>query len=939
VLDISHGNVDITHKVVNISPASDAGTGELPSLIMRLNAKNGQFITRSTGLDGSSTPIVDQFTVFKVIFTDLNGVSFIKGYLVDTFKQIENIQEGDRLEVQCFGLEYWIQRLDFAKQYYFADANSTWADIADKYNLNRGSNPQIINHHNIIFNQLPVWTANSYLFNVSETACYTGMLEVIDKLGTSVQNQGASDFFEMKFMNGDVSAGGYPGSGIDFTKLTPLLFSSGAPPLVQVDERPPANPQILTPSTFLKVTEIDGEVEAQQGTLLKGWGDDQSGSLPTDFSKFRGIDEAYFLFPDWQNPTITNQLYPQNALAFYDTGSGRQLYTSNINNNSSVPPTNWTLITESQLLTINGVTQYSPWTNGPSAVSAWQSCFANPDGSGAAPFNSAAAFDANIIVQDGTYYRTMADIRAVNGVQIPDAMKIRDHNDVPQFYRGFRVLLDTSLGNLGSPFVGNPNGNFDRFGNPMENAIIQNNGSGTNTWKDWDCVWTTSATPKGPAFQLKTNYVVPIWREARNYLWNGGNYVDNSGALKGNDCFHTRDNFMNAKGTSSVPKLVGTYGDTSAIQLTYKWTPLNSVLGFVFTNANYYQAGWWLCKRFPFPSSILVGATPVGSFYGGYHNPNQNNYALEPATFDSLNMHLTHSGNSGFNQIDSEDLAPAYGIGLQMKMAFTNDAGTPIIGPTGTVANFKMRYYCFDTNDNVVYSEFVIAFNNVFQDIVLPFSSFQIYRGRIPLSFGDLTELVPPPQLNILNVFFWRNIKQIVIQCQNMYDEQGRYAPELSDLNTFALLFLPIGDHANLTGTMDSWRFVKPLLCTSNVGSNTVTGNVIEPEPLQRKNITNYFQLKQDVLSMLQIYQFRRREYEITMNLNCFVRFGDTFYLRNPNVVETQSPPDVAPDGISTNTIKLVCKNASQYLNKTDGGPGGLITILRGVKRYPQSGV
>lgn len=980
VLNISASNADITQKVVSISPATDTGTGEIPMMVMTLDAKNGQFITQS---NSGTTPIVDQFTIFKVTFTDQNNISYIRGYLVDTFKQLQNLNVGNRLEVHCFGMEYWLQRLDFAKQYYYADASSTFADLCDKYNLNKGSlQPTIINQRNKTFNQLPVWTANIYLFNVTELTVYSGQSEVVDKLGTSVQNGGAADFFEMKYMNGDVSAGGYPGSGIDFNKITPIVVSSGLSPAVKVDERAPANPLIITPSNSIKITEIDGTVEAQQGTLIKAFGDDQSGSLPVAFSQFRGTDEAYFLFPDWQNPATTGQPYPQNALVGFDPGTGRQVYKSNINSNSSTPPTNWTIQSESDILTTNGITQYSPWTNGGSSLSALQSCMADPSSLA----YGACGFDSNLVVQDGDYYRTWADIREVSDTLVPSTYKIRDHSNVPQFYRGFRILIDLTLGTKGGVFA--QNSGKDRFGNSYDNALVQNNGLGSGTYQDWDCVWTRTNPPKASAFLLNVPFQCAILAEAKNYVfgvagitpWDSGKtyainstvsyngsyykststvsgpppppsnpahwalqtpaWADNSGSIKGNDCFHKRGSFNNTIGTSTVPKNGGgTYGDTSAINLFYTWTPLNSLLGIVFTTPNYYQAGWWFNMRVPFPSTVLVGSTPVGSLYGGYQNANQNNLALEPATVDVLNMHLTHSGNSGFNQVDSEDLATLYGLGLQMKMRLQDDSANLMVGPTGTFANFKMRCYLFDTSDNVVYHDFTIAFNDVWQDIVLPFQSFQIYRGRIPLTFGDINALTPIPQLNILNVFFWRNIKQIVIQCQNVYDDQGRYKPETSDINNFALqaTLIPgnpsFGKNAQLVGFIDALRFIKPLLCTSGVA----TGYVIEPETLQRKNMTNYFQLKQDVLSMLEIYNFRRREYEITMNLNCFVRFGDTFYLRNSNVVETQTPPDVAPDGSGTNTIKLVCKNASYYLNKTDGGPGGLITVLRGVKRYPKT--
>lgn len=940
VIDITHSNTDITQYVVHISPATDTGTGEIPLMVITLNAKNGNFVTATSG---GNTPIADQFTRYKVTFTDQSGVSFTKIYLVDTFKPLKNTQMGSRLELHCFGQEYWLQRLDFAKQFYFADANSVAGSIFDIYNVNKGSlQPTITNQHNSVYNQLPVWTANNYLFNISELSVYNGVVEVVDKLGTSVQNGGANDFFEVRFDDGDLASD--PNNP---DKITPRMFSSGSTPNV---------PLIITPSNSIKISEIAGDNEAYQGSLIKAWGDDQSGSTPLDFAKFRGVDESFFLFPDWQNPASTGQPYPQNALVGFDPGTGRVVFKSNINNNSSIPPSNWTVQSEADLLASNGVTGYSPWTTSGSG-SALMSCMADPSSLAW----GASAFDSNLIVQDGDYYRTFSDIREISDNLVPSSYKIRDQFSAPQFYRGFRILVDLTLGTKGGVFA--QNGGKDRFGNSYDNALVQNNGNGTGTYKDWDCVFTLTNPPRASAFLLKSNFECGIIAEAKVYGYSATvqsntfpippltfSYpvnqwadltVGNSlgfGTQRANDCFHPRGTMTNVKGTSLVPKNGGgTFGDNSAIQITYTWSPFNTLFApIVMTAKNYFSAGWWFNWRIPFPSTVLVGAIPVGSLYGGAGNPNQNNLSLEPATVDSLNMHLTPKGNVGFNQIDSECLGSYYGLGIQMKMRFQDDLGNLVTTPTGTVANFHMRAYIFDTSENVVYHDFTIAFNDVWQDMILPFSEFQIYRGRIPLQWGDLNSLTPIPQLNILNVFWWRNIKQIVIQCQDMYDDQGRFKPEGSNLNNMALLFVPAGHNVQLVGAIDSLRFVKPLLCTSGP---TSAGYVIEPESLQRKNVTNYFQLKQDVLSMLQVYTFPHREYEVTMNLNCGVRFGDTFYLRDPQTVKTQIPPDVAPDGISANTIKLVLKNGSYYLNKTDGGPGGEITILKGSKRFPPGGV
>ena len=90
---------------------------------------------------------------------------------------------------------------------------------------------------------------------------------------------------------------------------------------------------------------------------------------------------------------------------------------------------------------------------------------------------------------------------------------------------------------------------------------------------------------------------------------------------------------------------------------------------------------------------------------------------------------------------------------------------------------------------------------------------------------------------------------------------------------------------------------------------------------------TNYRQLKQDALSQKEIEQFRYEAFDIETEGECpaNLRFGDSFYLQDDSVVE-------ASDN-GANTIKLVAKKITYTINGTDGGKGGFIRRLVGVKR------
>ena len=105
---------------------------------------------------------------------------------------------------------------------------------------------------------------------------------------------------------------------------------------------------------------------------------------------------------------------------------------------------------------------------------------------------------------------------------------------------------------------------------------------------------------------------------------------------------------------------------------------------------------------------------------------------------------------------------------------------------------------------------------------------------------------------------------------------------------------------------------------------------------MERPYTTNYRQLKQDALSQKEIEQFRFEAFDIETEGECpaNLRFGDSFYLQDNSVVEADDKPD--PDNAGQyieNTIKLVAKKITYTINGTDGGKGGFVRKIEGVKR------
>jgi len=181
------------------------------------------------------------------------------------------------------------------------------------------------------------------------------------------------------------------------------------------------------------------------------------------------------------------------------------------------------------------------------------------------------------------------------------------------------------------------------------------------------------------------------------------------------------------------------------------------------------------------------------------------------------------------------------------------------------------------------------------------------------------------PGLEILEIFEWKNLKQISIQTQDSYDDQGRYRPEFGRFGPIRLT--PATERIYLY--IDNFHFLKQLMAIS--GQNTT--RAIMPEVMQRPFTTNYLQLKNDVLSQKEIEQFRYNAYDIETEGICDpnLKMGYSFYLEDDKLVSESQKPDNG--GTVDNTIKLVAKKITYSVNGTTGGSGGFTRKILGVER------
>jgi len=312
--------VDITNFVERVE-WTEVGTGEVRSCTVRLNAQDGAFITNDDFTGSNKTPIIVQFDKIQLNVTDRNNVTRFYVFEVDTLKPIQNAQQGAVLEVQMLGLEAELMKVNFSKPFFLIDGSSGFKvgkDIIDFYNDgdSKGPNQPLVigNAGNFIdngsdpnngFNELPIWTANEYHFELTEQSAYDGEIVLADRLGSSVSAGGAGDFFEIYFTTGN-----------NRDQIVYKGFISGNPPTQQTPEGSGdfdfTKAITIDDTVAINPAEEEGGIESIVGNLVGTWGGDGTGTNPTPNAQFKGALEIYPLFPFScsGNKISTRRIYP-----------------------------------------------------------------------------------------------------------------------------------------------------------------------------------------------------------------------------------------------------------------------------------------------------------------------------------------------------------------------------------------------------------------------------------------------------------------------------------------------------------------------------------------------------------------------------------------------------------------------------------------------------
>lgn len=876
---------NITDNFISLPLATDTGNDEINTAKLVLSAPDGKFITVA--------PLLKQFDRIRIQILDDGGFFYNKVFDIMKIIPSWTKSEGLRITLILHGIEHWLQKINHIKPFNYEGAFEVVRDIGNSYNNSRGSTqPSLTGHNSTSTNKLPSanYQKNNYDFAVSEAPCFDRLGDVIDKLGGSVDNGGILDFYDCKF-NSDISS---------YTTMEMNVFSSGSPT--------DGSEVTINESTATNVGETDGGIDAIGGTIVNAWGAVDQGTLPIEISQYSSKTRRLDFMPYW----IGTESYKTGSVVKYGNALYVALQNSVNQNPASTIGVFWNVKTTQEWY--NGIV-YSPWTHG---IGVDGSPTANGHqywkDSGTSPVNTVSGnrrgngfYDGNVIIWDDTqnYFRTKVDIILTTINPTPSditgsvTLKKYLYNDTT-FYRGFTVLLKNTTTSNAWSLSGTST--TDKNGKSYSQAVLQYNGT----------EWVVKYLPSN-------NISVMVRDLGTIHIYTGGNWVEQS-YLTEHDCIHPYNSIGNSTG---IPITSFSPNTNSAVTVGYDFSspPL--------TDGTHWKCGAWLNLSFPFPSAKISHSTVVGTLYGGAVTGRD--AVCEPATLDTQNMHLTHDGYRGFNNgISSEDFGQISSVDFWMKIHYQGKVGLNYY--TITSADYKMRCLMIDTSDNVVYQDFTLPFSNHWEQIKLPISGFTVYRGRKPAN-TVLEFVTPPKEIKILNSFEFKNIKNIIIQTQDSYDDDGRY--NYGTDNRFVLDIYPPINHVptfppmppiiekRIELSIDAFHFTKPLLV--NTGADTT--RCLEGDFIERPEIMDYYQLKNDADAELQKRKFQHIEYDISTTGKCDINFGDYFFYENSKLIPTEFET-------LTDKIKLVAKHIEYSITKPVDGKGGFLRRILGVRRF-----
>jgi len=988
--DLAHV-IDIS-KFVNSVKTTDEGSGKIRTGTVTFNAELGQFITNS---NSNTTPIISKFDLLTIIWQDLNAN--IKYYILSVDQDLKQLDSQAKylLPLELKGRERALQDVKTTAYYEFKSPKFVLNALLAIYNANKGTSQPDIEAFNFdeskLTNLAPDTLANSYDFTAGVTI-YDAIMEVIRRLNQPADFGGDGNFYSVTFQDNSTQT----------DVVTINIFVQGT---VQGTVESYPTIESTTSDPIISITTQDN---TPQGTQVFVRGTPNTSTLPIDLHRYSSYIEVINNYPTYDSTaTYTNGIkvqyggsyysaignvplatpppnglfwQPQTAIqlidsliaAAYSAYNPAQTYPigsfvsyNNIGYESilfvpvSTPPPNGTYW---NALSIN----YSIWTKQKDIVTK-NSC-SMPDH----PFltdglDSPAFPDGNLVIRDrvnsvtGEYifFRDWVICRSIDPQNIVDDSRLShylmgDLHDT--FYKGFTILVDTTLGTPAGAFAAN--GGKDVNGRFFADAFVQYDGvnwivtrtpvssndpdSKTLQIGDQCCVYTEGRTYEYNKQITDVNQLVYGAQHSTNiypYKYLGPNsglskWQDISSLQGANDAFHRPTNIEVVDGF--YPKLVGSldyssYVSQSALKITYEFNLAGSIYQagktlldklYAFTSSviqgaisgqinsaytlttaekqlvlliDYYNYGWWYALPMPYPLCDLNGISEsVGELYGGSAGT-----ASEFGVLDLQNANYSHSGFTGLNHDEVSDLGGPL-TGIQFIHYFDILYGGAEQNFQGNIT-FTITVY--DDLRNVWRADYSIRFLSTPQLVQIPFSAFTVDRpSRVPINMDSITkntiDLISPAELEIRSIFEQKHVRLITWQYSASYDEFLRFTPMNADKFSRTIAGLTT---ISFGGIIDALALIKQPFVSSGI----VVDRVINPEIIDAPNIRNLVQLQSVATAEAQISNLPFESYTVERYGSCDLLLEQSVYLQDPYLINEEDK------SLTPNTRKLVLMSDS----------------------------
>jgi hypothetical protein len=885
-----NGNFVISSKV-NVLEVVD---GAPISATITLDAKDGRFITR--------TPIIRKWDRIYIEITDTFGKKFKTVVHVKKRKKIRSRGKGLQLKLICPHQSSNILTRTVSKPNIRSSGHEALTDIMNQLNspVNRGSkDPEIIltspfDITNKFGNRLSRATSNNYIFEAVKAEA--AIDEIIRREGDVVANGGAFEFHYFRFQSLYNHS-----TGADLDKVALQVFEQGYKqngasftnvPSVTIKKKP----YTLAPTNYI---ETDSNIETELGTNLIAIGHKSAGSYPKNYSIYQGEKDAFRLAKNWDG----NLIFYKQGMRVRHLGifyKAQIDHTSSPGNPPNTTPTLWAADN-----TFVPSVQYSPLTK--SKAQYWINAAGGWIHAALATNSKPAVVDHNIIIKDSRHNRTWVDLAETNSANLTTKNVLNSG----QPFDGLRVLCNgTGVGD----FAGNDPNGVAKSNNLLEYRGIPGQGGAWyvyrvsqqddevysfregESWVYRPCQGATSFVDGSGVCQLGT----------RGSGWVKGAYVviDINGVALGRftadaqfDCVHPikRNSSTNVIELGNEKITPDDTDSNSAVFANFDvgTGPLNFFGGLNFA--------------FPWPrntNSIPYGTVSLGE-------------QIKLFVFDILNMHQDHTGGREWFGPNVEDYFPIQGFAFFEK--FQDLLGGGLLRPGG---DYKMNLWLADRSDNVVLIEYTHSHNDVTSPQEAAVAKARIFRGR-----PGISNWLPVKEIEVLDIFDWRNIIRGGIETADSFDSEGRFRYGFPiPLTPFYTNDSKFHNSEKIHISIDAFRGVKPLVATNVDNPSSKPERNIEPQKIKAEHIVSYHQLKNLVKSSEKIFNFEREEYDVKTTGRCDIAFGDPVYYNDPEII------DITTDGF-TNTVKVVANSIIYSISKTAKGPGGFIRSLNLITR------